>query len=127
GSVPVTGGVATVNAAQLPTSLNAGNGLTLTFNYSGDGNYNAQSQSALLNVAQTSPNFVLVSSQLTTNFGQSVTFTATLTSPTSGQPTGTVTFNDGATALGTATLVNGQATYSTTALTPGTHGMGASY
>src|SRR5262249_3163435 len=58
--------------------------------------------------------------------GQVVTFTATVSA--SGTPTGTVTFNDGATTLGTATLNNsGQATFATSALAVGSHTITASY
>jgi Bacterial Ig-like domain (group 3) len=65
-------------------------------------------------------------------FGQSVTFTATVapTQPGLGTPTGTVTFADvtsGAT-LGTATLdATGKATFTTTALSLGTHTVRADY
>src|SRR6202030_3723976 len=45
----------------------------------------------------------VVSSLNPSTFGQSVTFTATVSSA-AGTPTGTVTFNDGATALGTVAL-----------------------
>jgi len=49
----------------------------------------------------------------------------------SGTPTGTVTFYDGATSIGTGTLAVGgggdQATFSTTALTPGSHAITAAY
>jgi hypothetical protein len=58
-------------------------------------------------------------------FGQSVTFTATIT--TSGTPTGTVTFKDGATTLGTGTVSGGAATYTTSALTAGPHTITAVY
>ena len=60
-------------------------------------------------------------------FGQSVTFTATV-SGTSGPPTSTVTFKDGATTLGTGTLNGaGVATYTTSALTVATHAITAVY
>ena len=64
-------------------------------------------------------------------FGQSVTFTATVTSG-AGTPTGgTVTFKDGATTLGTGTLsvVNGvaQATFTTSTLAVGNHSLTAVY
>jgi len=60
--------------------------------------------------------------------GQTVTFTANITSLATGTPTGTVTFFDGATSLGTGTL-NGSdvATFATAALTLGTHSITASY
>ncbi|MFN6053746.1 MAG: Ig-like domain repeat protein, partial [Planctomycetia bacterium] len=52
-------------------------------------------------------------------FGQSVTFTATVTG-SSGTPTGTVTFKNGANTLGTGTLNgSGIATFSTSALAVG--------
>ena len=61
-------------------------------------------------------------------FGQSVTFTATV-APASGttKPTGTVTFKDGATTLGTGTLANGVATFATAALSAATHQITATY
>ena len=54
-------------------------------------------------------------------FGESVTFTATVSaaSPGSGTPTGTVTFFDGATQIGTGTLTGGVGTFSTTSLAVG--------
>ena len=59
-------------------------------------------------------------------FGQSVTFTATVTA-TVGTPTGTVTFKDGAITLGTASLSGGQATFSTGSLSVAAHSMTAVY
>jgi hypothetical protein len=54
-------------------------------------------------------------------FGQSVTFTATVTPAAAGTPTGTVTFKESATTLGTGTLSNGTASFSTAALNVGGH------
>jgi uncharacterized membrane protein len=63
-------------------------------------------------------------------FGQPVTFTATVT-PADGQsgiPSGSVIFLDGTTPLGTGTLNGqGQATYTSTALTAGSHTITAIY
>ena len=61
--------------------------------------------------------------------GASVTFTATVAGPSgsSGTPTGTVTFLDGATKLGTGTLSSGAATYATTSLATGSHSITAQY
>jgi hypothetical protein len=59
--------------------------------------------------------------------GQSVTFTATVAASGSGVPTGTVTFTDGSTSLGAGTLSGGIATFSTSALTAGTHSITATY
>jgi hypothetical protein len=58
--------------------------------------------------------------------GDAVTFTASVNG-TIGTPTGTVTFLDGTTSLGSAALVNGVATFTTTALTGGNHSITASY
>ena len=60
--------------------------------------------------------------------GQSVTFTATVTSTAGGTPTGTVTFFDGTTSLGTGGLnASGVATYATTALASGSRSITANY
>ena len=63
-------------------------------------------------------------------FGQSVTFTATVTGimPIPATASGDVAFFDGSTMLGTATLAaNGQATFSTSALSTGSHTITATY
>jgi hypothetical protein len=69
----------------------------------------------------------LVSSRNPSSTGQSVTFTAEVESPATGTITGTVTFFAGTTQLGTGTLTNGVATYSTNALSEGTHAITAEY
>jgi hypothetical protein len=68
----------------------------------------------------------LTSSLNPSYYGDSVTFTATATSPT-GTPTGTVTFYDGSTELGTGTLSSESATYTTSTLTVGSHTIKAVY
>ncbi|WP_020476098.1 MBG domain-containing protein [Zavarzinella formosa] len=62
-------------------------------------------------------------------YGDSVTFTATVTPLTHGPagPNGTVTFKDGSTTLGTGTLSGGVATFSTSALGAGSHSITAVY
>src|SRR5207253_6487569 len=61
------------------------------------------------------------------NFGQQVTFTATVTSA-AGTPGGTVTFKEGAATLGTGNLNgSGVATFSTSTLSAGTHTITADY
>ena len=72
----------------------------------------------------------LTSSLNPANFGVSVTFTATVTTTGPTPPTGTVTFNDGTTALGTGTLSTSspyQATLTTSSLSAGTHSITAVY
>jgi uncharacterized repeat protein (TIGR01451 family) len=68
----------------------------------------------------------LTSSSNPSRFGDPVTFTATVTS-SSGTPTGTVSFKDGATVIGSATLAGGTATFTTSTLTRGSHAITASY
>jgi hypothetical protein len=62
-------------------------------------------------------------------FGQSITFTATVSPapPGSGTPTGSVNFLDGGSQIGTGTLGSGQTTFSTSALAVGSHTITASY
>lgn len=67
----------------------------------------------------------LVSSLNPSTFGQSVTFTATVSGGTS--PTGTVQFLDGATPLGTVALAGNTAALTTSALAVGTHSITAVY
>jgi hypothetical protein len=67
------------------------------------------------------------SSQNPSSFGQSVTFTATVTA-SGGIPTGSVTFFDGASNLGTINLDGaGRAGLSLSSLTAGSHSLSASY
>lgn len=83
----------------------------------------------LLNTSLGPTATTLTSSQNPSNFGQSVTFTATATSDGFKiTPTGTVTFFDGSTNLGTSNLnASAQATLSTSTLTVGTHNITATY
>ena len=67
----------------------------------------------------------LSSSATTITNGQSVTFTATVSGT---NPTGTVNFNDGTTALGSPVfLSSGSASFSTSALAVGSHDISATY
>jgi hypothetical protein len=73
----------------------------------------------------------VASSQDPAILGVTVTFTATVTTTGTDQPTGTVTFNDGTTLLGTGTLstVSGSqvATFATSTLALGSHSITAVY
>jgi uncharacterized repeat protein (TIGR03803 family) len=74
-----------------------------------------------------SPTSTSVTSSLNPSaVGQSVTFTATVSS-SSVTPAGTVTFKNGSATLGTATLVAGAATLTTTTLSAGTNSITAVY
>jgi hypothetical protein len=81
-----------------------------------------------LAVGQLSTTVTLTSSQNPSQFGQSVTFTATVAPQGGGgTPAGTVTFNDNGSPIGTATLTGGVATLATTTLAVGSHTITASY
>jgi hypothetical protein len=71
----------------------------------------------------------VVSSANPSVYGQSVTFTATVTAadPGFGAPTGSVTFRDGSTTLGTGTLAAGIANFTTTKLATRHHAITAVY
>jgi len=102
----------------------------VTAEYAGAGNF-APSASAVVTqvVNQASSATAIASSVNPSVFSQSVTFTATVTAvaPGAGTPTGSVTFNDGATSLGTVALVGGTASVTTSSLTVGTHNITATY
>ena len=81
-----------------------------------DDNYLA-SQSPLLTqvVTKSATTTVVDGAPNPSNYGQSVTFTATIDGPGTGSPTGSVTFMLGSTTLGTAALnASGIATFTTT-------------
>ena len=104
------------------TSNNLGQ---ISFNYTiGSSQNTFEVQSANLNSTTT-----VMSSVNPSVSGQSINFTAVVSSvpPTTGTPTGTVTFNDGNSALGTTTLTSGQATYFISALSIGVHPITAVY
>jgi hypothetical protein len=88
------------------------------------GAYELQSQQS-----QASTTTILRSSANPSAFGQSVTFTATVSANASGSgtPTGSVTFKDGTTVLGSGTLSGGVATFTTKKLAVGSHQITATY
>src|SRR5205807_2077726 len=77
----------------------------LTGTYSGDGNFNGSADTESHQVDKADTSTSLSSSANPSKFGQSVTFTATVTvtSPGAGTPSATVTFMDGSTTLVTLT------------------------
>jgi hypothetical protein len=84
----------------------------------------------LINTSLTPTTTALTSSPNPSNFGQNVTFTATVTAQPGfdkGTPTGTVTFFDGSTNIGNSNLNGGMATLTTSTLSVGTHSMTATY
>jgi hypothetical protein len=122
GKVPLAGGTATLSSSALGAGTDA-----VTAIYSGDGNCASSTSPVLeqvVNIAATTES--LTSSQNPSSVGQSVTFTATVSS-SAGVPTGKVKFLRGATALGTVTLSGGVATLTTTKLPAGSDPITANY
>jgi autotransporter-associated beta strand protein len=101
---------------------------TIRVTYAGDAHLNAASGQTTYTVTQVGTTTTLSSSVSPSTFGQPVTFTAHVTSASGPIPTGPVTFMEGSTPLGTANLnASGNAVFTTTALTLGTHNITASY
>jgi hypothetical protein len=87
----------------------------------------AAAQTAAVTIAKASPKVTMASSASAVVFGQAVTLVAAVTG-SGANPTGTVTFYDGATVLGTAPLNgSGTAELTTTGLTPNENSFSARY
>ena len=123
GSAALSAGTATLSTSALAAGIHP-----ITATYAGDANFTGSTSAAWQHtVSPAGTATALVSSPNPSDPGQSVTFTATVTS-TVGIPTGNVDFLDGATLLGSGALsAAGAATFSTSTLTSGTHSITASY
>ncbi len=123
GSGPLVGGAFSASTSALTTGSDS-----ISAVYSGDGNFQKHTVTVAQTVQQASSTTLLVSSLNPSAEGQSVTFTATVGSGTSGTPTGSVKFLDGATTLGNSTInSSGSATVSLSNLSIGTHVITAAY
>jgi hypothetical protein len=127
GTVPLTAsGTAVLTGVKLPVGVN-----TIIASYQGGGQFDPSSSGRCeRDIARASTAMALATSLPSATAGQSITFTATVTSLASGTgaPTGSVYFYDGLTLLGTVTLnSSGVATYSTSALKAGNHAIRAVY
>jgi hypothetical protein len=113
GSASLNGsGVATLTAAALGGSVDH----SITASYNGDVNFTTSTSAAITQtVNRTSSTTTVGSSNNPSTYGQSVTFTATVTG-TGGTPGGTVTIKDGSTTLGSGAL-NGAGQVSVTVST----------
>src|SRR5207237_60967 len=125
----LSGGQATFTTSALSVTTHS-----ITATYGSDGNFNGSSSDALSQVVnRANTTTTLTSSANPSVFGQTVTFTATVTAvaPGAGTPSGDVDFYDGLTALGTGTLSTAggvtSATFTTSALSTGSHSISARY
>jgi hypothetical protein len=122
-----TAAVSAGGTASLATAGLAGGVHAISAVYGGDGNFTGSTSSNWVHtVSPAGTATALASSANPSALGQSVSFTATVTS-TAGVPTGTVTFLDGATTLGSAALSAGAGTFSTAGLAAGAHSITAVY
>lgn len=123
---PLTAGVATCSTAALPVGDRA-----LLMPYAGDGYFAAGTSGPRTFTIAKAATSVNLATTTSTRTGQSATFTATVSAvaPGAGQPSGTITFKEGATPLGTGTVdpSTGIATFTTSALSTATHTVTATY
>ncbi len=127
GTSSLSAGIATLTTSSLALGT-----YTITATYAGDANFAASTSPGLRQVVNSTTKYAtstaLVSSQNPSVYGQSITFTATVTSsggaPTNGE---TVTFYNGPNVLGTASLSRGIASLTTSALQSGIHTISAAY
>ena len=106
-----------ITAAILTSDLTTPTTTSVTVVNPVPGGGTSTAQTFTVNKASTS--IAVMSSATSSVYGNSVTFTATVTPAAGGPPTGTVTFKDGAATLGTGTLNGanpGVATFATTTL-----------
>jgi len=122
GTVPLSGGQATYAVGSLNGGAHA-----IKAVYNGSSEYASSTGSVQQIVEPAATTTTLTSSLNPAPYGQTVTFTAVVTSAVSATPSGTVTIKDGKKVLGSATLVNGQVQISTSLLAEGGHTVTATY
>jgi Bacterial Ig-like domain (group 3)/FG-GAP-like repeat/FG-GAP repeat len=121
--VAVANNVASYTETLLPTGTKS-----VTAYYSGDSNYGGSASNTVSQlVTKASTTTVLSSSLNPSTYGQSVTFTATVSPEYAGTPTGRITFKFGTKVLGAVTLSGGTATYTTSTLPKGSDVITAGY
>jgi hypothetical protein len=122
---------ATFSAGVTPTTPVGTYAISTTLTGSAAPNYTVTSTTGKETVTQATTHNVVTAPVTNAGVGVSVTFTDTVTSSTTGTPTGNVNFYDGGTSgtlLGTRTLaLNGTATLTTSTLSLGTHNITAVY
>ena len=122
------GGICTINVTFTPTALGSFPATLLVTDNSGDVPGTVHQITLGGAGVQATSTTTVTPSVASAVFGESVTFTATVTPNTPLAPTGTVTFADGTTTLCSAvTLASSQATCTTAALAIATHSINASY
>jgi Bacterial Ig-like domain (group 3)/Beta-propeller repeat len=123
GTGTLDGGSASFTTSALPVGTDY-----IKAAYGGDSNFAGSTSKAVSQVvSKATTTTALTSSQNPSNFGQSVTFTASVAPQFTGTVKGTVTFYDGTTALKTVALSGDAAKITTSTLTSGSHTITAMY
>ena len=124
-------GVALNGSGQASVTLStlAVGGHTIEAAYNGTTNYQASSNTDSFTVNKANTSTGVTSSLNPSIYGQSATFTATVSplGPGAGTPTGTVTFLDGGSTIGSGTLSGGVATLTISSLLAGNHTITTTY
>ncbi len=123
-----TGTLSAGQASFTTSSLPLGGG-SITASYGGNTDFSSDTSSALAQTVGSNSSSSVVASVSPALFGQSVTFTDTVSavSPITGTPTGSVGFYDAGTLLASVSLSAGQAAFATSSLSVGTHTITADY
>ncbi len=109
-------------------SLSVGAHTAITATYGGDADFNGSTSSPYAHTVNKADTTTSVTSAPNPSpFGQTVTFTATVSASGLVTPTGVITFTIDGSVASTATLSNGAATFNTSALIAGTHPVTATY
>jgi hypothetical protein len=117
----------TNEVAQLSLSNLSAGSHAITAKYNGDANFSGGTSSVLTQTVNLAATTTTIASSLNPAvYGQVVTFTAAVQSPSGTSATGTVTFLDGTTTLATVNL-SGSSAQLAVALSPGSHSVTASY
>ena len=128
GSTVLETGTLSGGTATFSTSTLAPGTKSIKAVYGGDASFATSASSGVSQViAKASSTTVLTSSLNPSVYGQSVTFTATVSPAFGGTPTGTVVFKDGTKTLKSLTLSGGVASYTTSMLAVGSHSITATY
>jgi hypothetical protein len=123
GSVTPNNNVATLSVNTLMPGSHS-----IKASYSGDTNFQAATSTALSQVVSAATTTTVVTSSMNPQLvGQSITFTASVSSQFAGVATGSMTFKAGATTLGTVALSGNQASLTTSYSTTGTRSITAHY
>ena len=123
GSAGVSNNQAALTISTLPVGTDSIQGI-----YTGDSNVAGSASPVLFQVVNKATTTTAVTSSLNpADIGETITFTATVTSQYQGAVTGTVDFKSGTALLGSAKLVNGQAKIKTSFSESGDDSITATY